>query len=131
MKALDTNLLVRFLVNDDIEQAEKVKALFERAETEKDVFIITTAVVLELIWVLSAVYDCSRTDILNAIEQLCMLPILRFERPELIHQFISHGRITAADLPDILIGLCGQAMGGETTLTFDRKAATSELFELV
>lgn len=131
MKALDTNLLVRFLVSDDPVQAQAVKDCFESAERSGDVFMVANVVVLELIWVLSAVYDCARSDILDALEQLCMLPIIRFERSELVHQLINAGRTGTTDLPDILIGLSGQALGCETTLTFDRKAAESEIFDLL
>ncbi len=130
MNALDTNLLVRFLVNDDRKQAHKVKQLFETAERAGEVFMLTTVVALELIWVLSAVYECSRADILRALEQLCMLPIVHFENPTLIQRLISLGRDTTIELPDLLIGLAGQSLGCETTLTFDRKAAQSDLFRL-
>ena len=129
MKALDTNLLVRFLVRDDPAQAETVRALFEKAQRSGDVFMVTTVVVLELIWVLSSVYGCRRGDIIDSLEQLCMLPILRFEHPGWIHRLISLGRTGDTDLPDLLIGIAGQANGCESTLTFDRRAAQSTLFE--
>lgn len=130
MKALDTNLLVRFLIADDLEQAEKVKEIFEAAENSETVFIISTVVVLELIWVLSAVYECTRSNILDALEQLCMVPILRFENPDLIYRLVNHGRMDNIDLPDLLIGLAGQTLGCDSTLTFDQKASRSELFTL-
>jgi predicted nucleic-acid-binding protein len=129
MKSLDTNLLVRFLVKDDPIQAETVRTVFERAERTGGVFLVTTVVVLELVWVLSAVYGCRRSEIIDAIEQLCMLPILRFENSDWIHHLIRLGRGGNTDLPDLLIGIAGQAKGCETTLTFDRKAARSPLFE--
>ena len=129
MKALDTNLLVRFLINDDQEQAEKVKNLFEQAELSGEVFMVTSVVVLELIWVLSAVYECTRAEVLLALEQLAMLPIVHFENLPLIRRLISLGRATGTDLSDLLIGLVGQSLNCNTTLTFDRKAAQSDLFE--
>lgn len=131
MKALDTNVLVRFLVNDDRGQAEIVKELFEGAERTNEVFMVTSLVALELIWVLSAVYECARADILRALEQLCMLPIVQFEDPDLIQRLISMGRGTTTDLPDLLIGLSGLSRGCEATLTFDRKAAQTEMFQLL
>jgi len=131
MHALDTNALVRFLVNDDTKQATRVKNIFETAEKDGSVFIITLAVVLELLWVLAAVYDRSRASILTALEELTLLPILRFEKPDLVQQLIILGRSTAIDLPDILIGLSARHLECVTTLTFDRKAAKSSLFELL
>lgn len=131
MKALDTNVLVRFLVNDDREQAQIVKELFESAERANEVFMVTSLVALELIWVLSAVYECSRADILRTLEQLCMLPIVQFEDLTLIQRLINMGRGATTDLPDLLIGLSGLSLGCETTLTFDRKAAQTEMFRLL
>jgi len=131
MNALDTNLLVRFLVNDDLKQAEKVKELFEEAEHSGEVFMVTSVVVQELIWVLSAVYECARSDVLRALEQLSMLPILHFENLVLIQRLISVGRDTTTDLPDLLIGLVAKSLGCEVTITFDRKAAQSNLFKLL
>jgi predicted nucleic-acid-binding protein len=131
MKALDTNILVRFLVRDDTIQAEKVRILFEEAEKAGNVFFISIPVVLELIWVLDAVYNCSRPAILTAIEQLNMLPFLRFESSDRIHRLISTGRSSNTDLPDIMIGLSALDHQCSATITFDRKTATSSLFDLL
>ena len=76
MKALDTNVLVRFLVNDEEAQGRRVNMLFEQAEEVADQFLITTPVILELLWVLSAVYDFTREELLHAFELLTQMPIL-------------------------------------------------------
>ena len=52
MKALDTNILVRFLIQDDEPQSKTVFDLFSNAERQKESFFISTLVVLETIWVL-------------------------------------------------------------------------------
>jgi predicted nucleic-acid-binding protein len=131
MKALDTNVLVRFLINDDKFQAARVRSIFEQAEQEGQVFFVAVPVVLELLWVLAAVYERPREAILNAVEQLTMLPILRFEDSDRLRRFVVQGRAANADLADILIGLSGAALGCDATLTFDQKAARSPLFELL
>ena len=79
MKALDTNVIIRFLLNDDKTQAHKVKAIFERAEKTGEQYFVTTPVVLETVWVLSAVYDFSRHEVLHALELLTEMPILDFD----------------------------------------------------
>jgi predicted nucleic-acid-binding protein len=129
VKALDTNIIVRFLVNDDPAQGLKVKALFENAEQLAGQFLITTVVVLETIWVLSAVYDFSRDELLEALELLSQMPILKFERHEEIQQLIRLGRSTNADLPDLLIGLTGKLLGCESTVTFEKRLVKTGLFE--
>jgi predicted nucleic-acid-binding protein len=72
MKALDTNILVRFLVSDDERQSEAVYRLFRRAESEKMVFFVPFLVILETIWVLEAAYQISRADILDAINDILL-----------------------------------------------------------
>ena len=54
MKALDTNILVRFVTKDDKAQADKVLSLFKEAENRGEEFWIPLVVVLEMIWVLEA-----------------------------------------------------------------------------
>ncbi|MCP3963530.1 MAG: type II toxin-antitoxin system VapC family toxin [bacterium] len=129
MKALDTNVLVRFLVNDDDAQGRRVKRLFEQAEESRNRFLITNAVVLEILWVLSAVYDFTRQEVLQALELLTELPILAFESHDGILELIRLGRDMKADLPDLLIGLSGRTAGCGTTLTFDQGLGDTGLFE--
>ena len=68
MKALDTNVLVRFLVRDDKQQAETIYRIFKHAESDKEVFFVPLLVVLETVWVLESVYKIPRQDILDSIE---------------------------------------------------------------
>jgi predicted nucleic-acid-binding protein len=131
MKALDTNCLVRFLVRDDRTQAARIRDLFKEAEERKVRYLITVAVLLELLWVLDSVYDVPRRDILAGLEDLAQLPILEFERREALLSMIEQGRKGGVDLSDLLIGLLGKEAGCEKTLTFDRKAAHSDLFDLI
>lgn len=131
MKALDTNVLVRFLVADEKSQAGKVRRLFEAAERENESFCVSWVVLLELIWVLSAAYDFSRAEVLEAIELLSQMPILEFEDHDRTRRLVETGRATTADLSDLLIGLVAQGNGCEATLTFDRKLARTGLFEVL
>jgi len=67
MKALDTNVVVRFLVGDDQAQAQKVYLLFKEAEKYKQEFYISILVVLEVIWVIESVYHIRRDELLASI----------------------------------------------------------------
>ena len=89
MRALDTNVLVRFLVRDDRKQASAVYREFKHAEDTKEVFFIPVLVVLETIWVLESVYQVSRNDILNSFEELLLMPILEFEAQFMVRKFLS------------------------------------------
>ncbi len=129
MKALDTNVIVRFLINDDKTQGRKARVLFKKAERTGERYLIGTPVLLETIWVLSAVYDLVREDVLHALELLTQMPILEFDSHETVLELIRLGATTNADLPDLLIGLSGKAAGCESTLTFDKGLGPTGLFE--
>jgi len=129
MKALDTNILVRFLVRDDSSMAARVDQLLDAANTRGNSFLVSLPVVLEILWVLKSGYKLSRPDILDAIEKLSLMPVLTFDSACPVHELVTEGRNSNLDLADILIGLGAKQQGCETTLTLDKKAAQSELFE--
>ncbi|HCE43525.1 MAG TPA: VapC toxin family PIN domain ribonuclease [Lentisphaeria bacterium] len=131
MKSIDTNILVRFLVGDDAAQAEIVRKTFERAERRGDSYFVCTAVVLELIWVLESVYELSGDEIRMSFEKMLQLPVLEFENRDIIAKLVESDRRHILDLPDLLIGLNAKIHGCDTTLTFDKKASGSTLFELL
>lgn len=129
MKALDTNVLVRFLVQDDSKQVKKVNQLFQNTEAEKQQLYISLLVILELVWVLESVYEVSRQDLLDAINELLSMPLFQFEKQSIVRTFINASKNNNVDLSDLLIGVAGLAEECETTLTFDKKAARSEFFK--
>ena len=129
MKALDTNVLVRFLVRDDTRQANIVYRTFKEAEESKDALFVPLLVVLEVFWVLESVYDVERSDILDAVHELILMPILKFEAQSVISSAISQARTAGMELSDLLIAHSARSSGCEHVLTFDRQASNSELFQ--
>ena len=130
MKGIDTNILVRFLVGDDELQAKKVYNIFKEAELNKNEFFVPLLVVIELIWVLESVYEIKRSEILNSISELLLMPILNFEHQSALQQFLRSGINSNYDLSDILIAHTAQNQGCDSVITFDKKAAKFSLFEL-
>ena len=131
MIALDTNVLVRFLVGDNEQQAKKVYQLFKNHEVAKTELLIPLLIILELIWVLDSAYDISRADILESINDLLLMPIFKFEQRTVLQKFILSAQQNNYDLSDLLIAHSAEYQGSEKTITFDRKAAKHELFELI
>jgi len=131
MKALDTNVLVRFLVRDDKRQAETIYRIFKKAESDREVFFVPLLVVLETVWVLESVYIIPRQEILDSINELILMPILKFETQPAILNFISSARETKMDLSDLLIAHSAKFSGCECVLTFDKRASNFRLFELL
>ena len=130
MKALDTNVLVRFLVRDDERQAETIYRIFKQAESDKEVFFVPLLVVLETVWVLESVYKIPRQEILYSINELILMPILEFETQSAILNFVSSARETKMDLSDLLIAHSAKFSGCECVLIFDKRASNFGLFEL-
>lgn len=131
MKAVDTNVLIRFLVRDDIQQAENVYRLFKEAEASKQSLFVPITVTLETIRVLEWVYNVPRMEILDSINEMLLMPILKFEAQPAIMRFVSSARETDLDLSNILIAHSAFFSGCESMLTFDKCASSFGLFELL
>ncbi len=130
MKGVDTNILVRFLVGDDEQQAKKAYNIFKKAESEKEELFVPLLVVLELIWVLESVYGIARAEILDSIREFLLMPILRFEHKSVLQQFALSAQAYRFDLADLLIAHTAKNYGCETVLTFAKKVSKFKLFEL-
>ena len=131
MIALDTNVIVRFLVRDDEEQAQAVYARFKRAEAARETLFVPLLVVLETIWVLESSYEKPRKDILDSFDELNSMPILEFEKGQVLQNFLSEGRKGNADLSDLLIAFAAQACGCSGGITFDKKSTRSSFYRLL
>jgi predicted nucleic-acid-binding protein len=131
MRAVDTNVIIRLLVQDDEVQASIANKLFSTAEENKKPLFVSLLVVLEMLWVLQSVYTVERRDIIQAVSTLLQMPALKFEKQETIRQFLVMSELFTGDLSGILIAQSAVSSTCETTLTFDKKAAKFELFTLL
>ncbi len=122
MIGLDTNVLVRYLMQDDAAQAAKASRLIERCSAEEPGFI-AMVVLVELVWVLESSYGIERARIAAALELLLRTRELRVEQAETAWHAVRMYRDSRADFADALIARCAAAAGCERTLTFDRDAA--------
>ena len=98
---------------------------------EKKEFFVPLLVMLEVIWVLDSVYAVPRHDILDAVSDLLLMPILKFEQQSALQQLIYSAQNNKYDLSDLLIAYSAKIMGCESVLTFDKQASKFELFELI
>jgi predicted nucleic-acid-binding protein len=78
MKAIDTHVLVRFLVNDDPVQGEQVRQLFAAAERQREAFFVPILVLLETIWVLESAYQIHRPALIEAVGDLMLMPVRNY-----------------------------------------------------
>lgn len=129
MKALDTNILVRWLIRDDARQVRQIDTLLVSAEKAGERFAVTSTVMLELVWVLGACFECSREDTVDAVEALRQVAAFRFVPDGMLDDFLREASNEHIELDDLILGLHARAVGCEATLTFDRRATRSALFE--
>ncbi len=113
MRAVDTNVVVRYLTGDDPSQAARAKAAIDA----DDIFISVT-VLLESEWVLRSVYGFSRRDVAAALRGLAGLPTVRVESPALVAEALARAE-HGMDFADALH--LGSAVRCEALLTFDRR----------
>jgi predicted nucleic-acid-binding protein len=131
MIAVDTNVLVRFLVRDDEQQAEAARKRFKEAEARRERLKIPLLVVLELIWVLESAYDKTRAEILDALGLLRQMPLFAFQCDPVIERLLADGAKYKADLSDILIAHSAESPDCEAGITFDKQAAKLPFFSLL
>jgi predicted nucleic-acid-binding protein len=121
MIALDTNQLVRLIVQDDEVQARAVERLLVRARREQTALFIADVVMCELVWVLTRRLGVGRDDIASALERLLRTELVVVANPGITSRTLSAYRDGRGDFADYLIR--EQAFASEATevVTFDRK----------
>lgn len=123
MLGLDTNVLVRFLVQDDQAQFERAQKLIGRALRVGDGVLISLLVLLETEWVLRSRYGFSKDEITAAFSGLLDSAEVRFEDEHSIENALFTWKDSSADFADCLIGARHRALGCRATVSFDAKAA--------
>ncbi len=131
MIGLDTNVLVRYIVQDDPEQAEAAERLIEEACTRQSPGYVGVPVLVELVWVLTAAYRHDRPMVASVIRQLLRTAELLVEDRETAWSALREFESGGADFADCLIGHRNRARGCDRTYTFDRGAARGHHFALV
>ncbi len=117
--AIDTNVLVRLLIDDDARQAAAARALLRRAELAGESLLVLNAVLLECEWVLRSRYKLAPADIAQAFAALLETEVLNVEDLGVIEEALSlWGQLPRAGFADCLH--CASAMGlGLQFATFD------------
>lgn len=131
MIGLDTNVVVRYLAQDDPKQSAAATRLFEHTLSPESPGLVSAIVLCELAWVLAECYDADRARIRAAIEGLLASRQIAVEAPELVRRALRAWADSGADFADALIGEVAAAHGAAKTVTFDRAAGRLAGFELL
>jgi predicted nucleic-acid-binding protein len=120
--ALDTNVLVRFLVQDDPDQARVAGEIIEQLTEEAPGFV-SREVLVELVWVLERAYRLARAEIAGAIDGLLASTELVVEGADAIGSALELYRNDGFGFADLMIAAAARRAGASELVTFDRKAA--------
>jgi len=123
MPAFDTNVLVRYIVQDDAAQLAAAKRLIGRCVAEGSTLFVPVTVMLELEWVLRSGFGFGKDDVLTTLSSLLSAAELTFESERALEVALQLFRKGSADFGDCLhVALATQA-GAQPLWTFDKGAA--------
>jgi predicted nucleic-acid-binding protein len=131
VRAADTNLLVRYIVNDDRKQADAVQRLFRECRARGEAVFIPTLVLCELVWVLDRVYSLPKPNLIEVLESILQVGFFQFENEDVVRQALQNYRAGKASFPDYAIGEIGKQAGCRDTVTFDRALKNAPGFTLL
>jgi predicted nucleic-acid-binding protein len=128
MQGLDTNVVVRYVTQDDEEQFRRADALFTAAASSGNKLYINAIVLCELVWVLRGAYKQPRERIAAVLSALLETPEVVVEDADLARHALADWQDGRQDFADCFIGRRNERSGCKTTLTFDKSLAKSALF---
>ena len=131
MTGLDTNVLVRYVVQDEARQSAAATRLMEKTLSTENPGFVALVTLCELAWVLADCYHADRQRIRAVVEGLLGTKQILVESPELVWKALRAWQGSTADLSDALIGEIATARGAAKVVTFDKAAARLPTFELL
>jgi len=131
MKGIDTNVLVRYMVQDDPTQSKLAARFIERECTRESPGFVNRIVLCELVWVLDGVYRYPKERIIDALEKLLRIDRFMVEDVQSAWSALQKYRSGPADFADYLLGILNRRAGCDSTVSFDRGACRSGDFTLL
>lgn len=131
MTGLDTNVLLRYLLQDDPAQALQANQIIDQRLSHDNPGFLSLVTVLEVVWVLRTLLKRSPTQIASHLENLLAADSLILQNEQQVFEAafaLKHGD---GEFEDALIGALNAWAGCSHTLTFDRKAARLPHFQVI
>jgi predicted nucleic-acid-binding protein len=122
MTGLDTNILVRYLTQDDPIQSPKATEIIERQLTEENRGFVSIVAMVETVWVLERAYGLTASEIAAAVERVLQVDVLVVENEQQVFTAMVALKAGQGSFADGVISSLGARAGCSCTLTFDRKA---------
>jgi predicted nucleic-acid-binding protein len=130
MIGLDTNVLVRYIAQDDAVQSPIATRIVEDRLTEEHPGFISLVTIAETVWVLDRSFGLSVAEIAAAVERLLQIDVLFVQNEQEVFTAMVALKTSTGSFSDALIGALGRQAGCAATLTFDKKAARLQDFQL-
>ena len=129
MIGLDTNILVRYLTQDDPMQSPKAREIIERRLTEEKPGFVSIVAMVETVWALERAYELTPVEIVRAVERILQTDVLVVEDEQEVFTAMIAFKNGQGSFADAVIAALGAKRGCSRTLTFDRKALRLPGFE--
>jgi len=123
MRALDTNVLVRFVVDDVPAQSSKAERVLADTARSRERLFVSIPALCELVWVLKKTYLQRKVSIVNVIQSLVNDDWFQVENEHEVAAALDSYRRGNVDFSDCLIGHLARKAGCRETVTFDKKAS--------
>lgn len=130
MIGLDTNLVVRYLTQDDPIQSPKATEIIERRLTTENPGFVSIVAMVETVWVLDRAYGVPKHEIVAAVERILQTEVLVVENEQEVFTAMVAFKEGRGSFSDAIIAALGAKAGCSFTLTFDQKALRISGFEL-
>ena len=130
MIGLDTNVLVRYIMQDDVRQSSKATKLMESLTADEPGFVPIVAII-ELVWVLGSSYDLTRRQVAQSLDALLRTKALVVDRADQVTKALRMFNVGSADFADCLIERAAATAGCGKTMTFDVGAAKNAGMSLI
>ncbi len=131
MVGIDTNILVRYIVDDDPKQSKLATHLLEKTCSKENPGFINHIVLCELVWVLGGAYKVNKAILMDVLKRLLESTELSIESPEIAWAALGDFSKGQADYSDYLITHRNKSLGCSHTFTFDKKAAAQAWSKLL
>lgn len=123
MIGLDTNVLVRYIMQDDAKQSPKATKIIEALDSVGNSGYVTLVSIVELVWVLGISYDLTRAQVAQALDGLIRAKQLKIESADQVIRALRVFKKGKSDFADCMIERSANNAGCEKTITFDVNAS--------
>ena len=131
MIGLDTNILIRYLTQDDPVQSAKANDIIEYRLSPTNLGFVSVVTMAEAVWVLDRAYGLSDAQIAAAIERMLQIEVLIVENEQEVFSAMVAFKQGRGAFADALIAELGTRAGCIYTLTFDKKTLRLPSFKLL